>query len=78
LVEALRAGNVSVANALGTGILQSPAFLSFLPGLSRQILGEDLKLPSVATWWCGQQTARDYVLENLDDLFVNFVSNRVS
>lgn len=70
LVEALRAGNVSVANALGTGILQSPAFLSFLPGLSRHILGEDLKLPSVATWWCGQKSAQAYVLKNLDSLFV--------
>jgi uncharacterized circularly permuted ATP-grasp superfamily protein len=58
LVEALRAGNVTVANALGSGLLQSPAFMSFLPGLCRHILGEELKLPSVATWWCGQKSAR--------------------
>ena len=68
LGEAVRAGNIVVANALGTGLLQSPAFMSFLPGLCRHILGEELKLPSVATWWCGQKSTQKYVLENLDDL----------
>ena len=70
LVEAVRAGNVVMANALGCGLVQSPAFMSFLPGLCEHILGEDLKLPSVATWWCGQKDARKYVLENLDKLVV--------
>src|SRR6266536_2692409 len=70
LLEALRAGNVAVANAPGSGLLQSPAFLGFLPGLCRRLLGEELKLPSIATWWCGQETARAYVLEHLDELFV--------
>jgi uncharacterized circularly permuted ATP-grasp superfamily protein/uncharacterized alpha-E superfamily protein len=70
LGEAVRAGNIVVANALGTGLLQSPAFMSFLPGLCRHILGEELKLPSVATWWCGQKSAQKYVLENLDELVV--------
>src|SRR5205823_4070966 len=68
LVEAVRAGNVTIANALGSGLLQSPAFMAFLPGLCQQILGEELKLPSVATWWCGQEKAREYVLEHLDEL----------
>jgi uncharacterized circularly permuted ATP-grasp superfamily protein/uncharacterized alpha-E superfamily protein len=70
LVEAVRAGNVTIANALGCGLLQSPAFMSFLPGLCRHILGEELRLPSVATWWCGQETARQYVLEHLDELYL--------
>lgn len=70
LVEALRAGNVTVANALGSGVVQSPAFMSFLPGLCKHILGEPLQLPSVATWWCGQKPARKYVLEHLDELVV--------
>ena len=70
LVEALRAGNVVVANALGSGLLQSPAFMSFLPGLCRHLLGEELRLPSVATWWCGQNSAQQHVLENLDELVV--------
>ena len=70
LVEAVRAGNVVVANALGSGLVQSPAFMSFLPGLCRHLLGEELKLPSVATWWCGQKAAREHVLKNLDRLVV--------
>jgi uncharacterized circularly permuted ATP-grasp superfamily protein/uncharacterized alpha-E superfamily protein len=70
LVEAQRAGNVAIANALGSGLLQSPAFMAFLPGLCRHLLGEELKLPSAATWWCGQDSARKYVLENLDRLVV--------
>jgi uncharacterized circularly permuted ATP-grasp superfamily protein/uncharacterized alpha-E superfamily protein len=70
LVEAVREGNVAVANALGTGVLQTPAFLSFLPELCRQLLGEELKLPSVQTWWCGKPTALKYVLENLSTLVI--------
>jgi len=70
LVEAIRAGTVVVTNALGSGLVQSPAFMSFLPGLCQHILGEELELPSVATWWCGQASARNYVLDNLEELFV--------
>jgi uncharacterized circularly permuted ATP-grasp superfamily protein/uncharacterized alpha-E superfamily protein len=70
LVEAVRAGNVVVANALGSGLVQSPAFMSFLPGLCKHLLDEKLKLPSVATWWCGQKAAREHVLKHLDTLVV--------
>ncbi len=70
LVEAVRAGTVVMANALGSGLVQSPAFMSFLPGLCRHLLREELKLPSVATWWCGQKDACEYVLEHLDQLVV--------
>jgi uncharacterized circularly permuted ATP-grasp superfamily protein/uncharacterized alpha-E superfamily protein len=70
LVEAVRAGNVVVANALGSGLIESPAFIPFLPRLSQKLLGERLKLPSVATWWCGQPQAFRYVLDNLDFLVI--------
>jgi uncharacterized circularly permuted ATP-grasp superfamily protein/uncharacterized alpha-E superfamily protein len=70
LVEAVRAGNVAVANALGSGVIETSAFMPFLPGLSRRMLGEDLKLPSAATWWCGQPEALRYVLDNLDFLVI--------
>ena len=70
LVEAVRAGNVAVANALGSGLLETSAFIPFLPGLSRKLLGERLALPSVATWWCGQERARQYVRQNLDFLII--------
>ncbi len=55
LVQAVRSGTVSVANALGSGLAESPAYAAFLPGLCKQLLGEDLKMPTVATWWCGQE-----------------------
>jgi uncharacterized circularly permuted ATP-grasp superfamily protein/uncharacterized alpha-E superfamily protein len=70
LVEAVRAGNVTVANALGSGLIETSAFMPFFPGLSRRMLGEDLKLPTAATWWCGQPKALRYVLDNLDFLVI--------
>ncbi|MBM3483829.1 MAG: hypothetical protein FJX66_11075 [Alphaproteobacteria bacterium] len=70
LVQAVRAGNVVMANALGSSIVQCEAFLALMPALSRQILGEELKLPNVATWWCGEETARDYAFEHFDELFL--------
>ncbi|MDO9237666.1 MAG: circularly permuted type 2 ATP-grasp protein [Aquabacterium sp.] len=57
LMQAVRAGNVVMANALGTGFLESSAIHGFLPALSRRLLGEELALPSLPTWWCGEQAA---------------------
>ena len=48
LLQAARAGKVTIANALGSGLVESDAFLSFLPGLSRHFLDEELEIPSVA------------------------------
>ena len=70
LVDAVVAGNVAVANALGSGLIESAAIMPFLPGLSRKLLGEELKLPSVATWWCGQPSALNWVLEHLESVVV--------
>ncbi|MCG8653788.1 MAG: circularly permuted type 2 ATP-grasp protein, partial [Pirellulales bacterium] len=70
LVAAIRAGNVVVANSLGSGLLECEALMSFLPGLSQRLLGEELQIPSVATWWCGQARERQHVLDNLDNLVI--------
>jgi uncharacterized circularly permuted ATP-grasp superfamily protein/uncharacterized alpha-E superfamily protein len=70
LVDAIVAGNVKVANALGSGLIETAAVMPFLPGLSRFLLGKNLKLPSVATWWCGQEYALDWVLNHLDSVVV--------
>src|ERR1700730_884057 len=70
LVEAARAGNVTVANALGSGLLETSAFMPFLPGLCWRMLGEELKLPTAATWWCGQPRALQYVVEHLNSLVI--------
>lgn len=70
LIEATRAGDVAVINALGSSLVESPAFLPFMPSLSRHLLGEDLEIPSVATWWCGQGRELAYVREHLDTLAI--------
>lgn len=70
LMEAVRAGNVTLANSLGSGAVETPALMPFLPGLCQQLLGEELILPSVATWWCGQENERRHVLDHLDQLVV--------
>ena len=70
LLQAVRAGTVVVANALGSGLMESMSFKSFLPSLCRHLLGEELKLPSVASWWCGQDAELAHVLDNLDRLVI--------
>jgi len=70
LLGAVRAGKVALANALGSGVLESPAWQGFLPGAAKALLGTPLLMPSVATWWCGERPALDYVLENLDRLVI--------
>ena len=70
LVDAIAAGNVVVANALGSGVIETAAIMPFLPGLATKLLGEPLQLPSVATWWCGQEYALDWVLDHLDSVVV--------
>jgi uncharacterized circularly permuted ATP-grasp superfamily protein/uncharacterized alpha-E superfamily protein len=70
LINVARAGRVVVANALGSGMLASGALMGFLPAICRELLGEELAMPSVATWWCGEKPALEYVRENFDDLVI--------
>jgi uncharacterized circularly permuted ATP-grasp superfamily protein/uncharacterized alpha-E superfamily protein len=70
LIGSLRAGRVVVSNALGTGVLESAAWLGFLPPISERLIGEKLLLPEVATWWLGEKPALEYVLANLDRLVI--------
>ena len=70
LLEVARRGNVAIANPLGSGVLENPALMAFLPAIAQHFLGQDLSLPSVATWWCGQTNEREHVLKNLDKLVI--------
>ena len=70
LLAAIRKGNVVVANALGSGVMESAAWLGFLPALSESLIGERLTLPSVATWWCGERPALESVIEQLPRLVI--------
>lgn len=70
LVEVVRAGNVVVSNPLGSGILETPALLKFLPAISQHFFGHNLKLPSVDTWWCGDPQDMLYIKDNIDSLII--------
>ena len=65
LLEVIRAGNVLVANMPGSAFLESCALLGFLPGISRHLLGEELTLPSIPSWWCGERAAMEEALPRL-------------
>ena len=66
LVQAARAGQVAMANALGSAFLESPAIQGFLPAIAQRLLGQALSLPSLPTWWCGEQAAWLDVRQALD------------
>jgi len=70
IVEALRSGSLSIVNSLGSGILETRAFLAFMPTICRHFLGQDLLLPSIATWWCGQQPEREQVAHNIEKMVI--------
>lgn len=70
LVEARRAGHVTVVNAFGSGVVEAPALFPFLPGLCRHLLGEELRLPQVVTWWLGQERERRTALAAGDQWFI--------
>ena len=73
LLEVIRQGNVIVINPPGSGILENPGLMPFLPDIAKRLMGEDLRLPSVATWWCGESKQREYVLANLEKLVIKTI-----
>ncbi|APZ41988.1 circularly permuted type 2 ATP-grasp protein [Acidihalobacter ferrooxydans] len=70
MLEQVRCGQLHVVNPLGSGVLENHALTPFLPALARAWLGEELLLPQVATWWCGQPRGLAHVLANIDNLLV--------
>jgi uncharacterized circularly permuted ATP-grasp superfamily protein/uncharacterized alpha-E superfamily protein len=78
LLASVRAGNVLVANALGSGVIESAGLLGFLPQICQYLLDEPLKIHSVATWWCGETPVLEKAIANLDRLVVkpSFPSQR--
>jgi uncharacterized circularly permuted ATP-grasp superfamily protein/uncharacterized alpha-E superfamily protein len=64
LIGALRQGNVTLVNALGSGVLETRALLAFIPRIARELIGAPLEMPNIATWWCGQPAERAHVQAN--------------
>jgi len=70
LLQAVRAGNLSVANALGSGVLEHPGLMAYLPTLCQELMGEELLLPDIPTWWCGAPGGLERALADLDGLVI--------
>ncbi|MFH8251813.1 circularly permuted type 2 ATP-grasp protein [Microbacterium sp. B2969] len=73
LTEAVRRGRVRVVNGLGAGVLENPALLPFMPAICQELLGEQLRLPSLPTWWCGDRVGLDVALSRLGEPGESFV-----
>ncbi len=73
LLNAYRAGNIGLANAVGTGVADDKAVYAYVPKIIKYYLGEDPILPNVETYLCGDDAERSYVIEHLDELVVKAV-----
>ncbi|MCI4406519.1 MAG: circularly permuted type 2 ATP-grasp protein [Sulfuricurvum sp.] len=73
LVQVLRSEGVKMLNPIGSGVLENLGLNPFMPHLSRYFLDEDLILPQISTWWCGQPQEQQYVLENLNRLIIKTI-----
>lgn len=70
LMEVVRLQNVAIVNPVGSGILENPALIPFMSNICKYFLDEDLLLPQIASWWCGQEKERNYVLTHLPSLVI--------
>lgn len=70
LLEPVRAGRVVIANPLGAGILENPIYLKYLPAISKALIGRELRLPSVATYWCNDPKDMSYIRSNFSKLVI--------
>ena len=73
LFNAYRAGNVSLANAIGTGIADDKALYAYVPRIIKYYLQQDAILPNVETYILAEESSRQYVLDNLEKMVVKAV-----
>lgn len=76
LLEVARAGNVAIANPLGSGVLENPVLYKFMPAIANFFLGREAELPSTQTRWLGDPQDREYVLANLEQLIIKPTARR--
>jgi uncharacterized circularly permuted ATP-grasp superfamily protein/uncharacterized alpha-E superfamily protein len=76
LLQAVRSGNVTIVNGLGSGLVESPVFMAFMPQLATSLLGEPLAMPGVATWWCGDPKSRRHVIKHIERLEIKHAYRR--
>lgn len=71
LIDAIRAGGVVLSNTPGSGLVESRSLLGYLFALARRLMDEDLVLPNIATWWCGDPQAARTVFDHFDDMAIS-------
>ncbi len=70
LLQAIRKGNVTVCNTPGSGLVESPILMAYLPKLAQYFLGENLQMPSILTWWCGDPQQKNEVYNQFDHIVI--------
>lgn len=75
LLNVVRQQNVSIINPIGTGVLENPGLIPFMSSICKYFLNQELILPQIASWWCGQAKERKFVLENIRKFVVKPIDN---
>jgi uncharacterized circularly permuted ATP-grasp superfamily protein/uncharacterized alpha-E superfamily protein len=70
LLQAVRDGKIVIINSLGAGLVEARAMLAFLPALAPMVLGAELKMQNVATWWLGRADMREEMLSKFDSMVI--------
>ena len=70
MIQAMRENNLNMVNPIGSAVLENIGLNPFMNKIAQYFLKEDLILPQIATWWCGQKKELDYVIENIDTLVI--------
>ena len=80
LLDVVRKNNVTVVNPIGSAVVENPGLIPFMPAIAKYLLNEELILPQIASWWCGQQKEKEYVLKNIKKLVIKKIdkTNRES
>jgi uncharacterized circularly permuted ATP-grasp superfamily protein/uncharacterized alpha-E superfamily protein len=78
LLDVIREQQVAIVNPIGSGVLENSGLIPFMNAICNYFFNEDLILPQIASWWCGQEKECDYVLNHLNELVVKRIdrSNR--
>jgi uncharacterized circularly permuted ATP-grasp superfamily protein/uncharacterized alpha-E superfamily protein len=70
LIQAVRDNKIVIINSLGAGLVEARALLAFLPALAPVVLGDELKMPNIATWWLGRPDVREEMIEKLGGMVI--------
>ena len=80
LLDVVRQQNVTIINPIGSGVLENSGLIPFMNAICKYFFKEELILPQIASWWCGQEKEKNHVLNNLPNLVVKRIdrTNRES